>query len=177
MSDKQIEFIRLRASGLSYDAISKKLHISKGTAVNWGHELESEIAALKSEGLEELFINYGMVKTSRIKALGDTLHKINDAIDEADFSKIPISTLLRLKLDYQKALRDEYTPHCENAEIITPENVISALNGVLVRVRRGDLTSDQLQKELAAIRALQQAIEDIELNAKLEELERILNDR
>lgn len=174
MLDKQLEFIRLRASGMSYDKIAKELHIAKGTCVKWGGDLEAEIAALKAENLEELFINYGMVKESRIKALGDTLGKINESINEADFSKISLSTLLRLKLDYQKALTAEYTPQCEDSEIITPENVLTALNGVLARVRGGDLTSEQLQKELEAIKALHHAIKDIELNNKLDELERIL---
>ena len=173
-TDKKHEFINLRARGLSYDNIAKELHVSKATLIKWAREYEAEISDLTRENLDSLYESYGMAKEARIKALGGTLEKINAAIDAADFTKIPPSTLLRLKLDYQNALKDEYTPVYEEGYINTPEDVKNALNRVLEACRRGDMSQEQLSKELAAIRAIQSAITDIDIRKKIDELEQML---
>ena len=173
-TDKKHEFINLRARGFSYDRIAKELHVSKATLIKWAREYEAEISDLTRENLDSLYLSYGMAKEARIKALGGTLERINEAIDAADFSEIPPSTLLRLKLDYQNALKDEYTPVHEEANINTPADVKTALNRVLEACRRGDLSQEQLNKELTTIRAIQSAITDIDIKAKIDELEKML---
>lgn len=173
-TDKKHEFVNLRARGLSYDSIAKELHVSKATLIKWARDYEAEISDLTRENLDSLYKSYGMAKEARITALGGTLEKINAAIDAADFSEIPLSTLLRLKLDYQNAIKDEYTPVYEEANINTPEDVKKALNRVLEACRRGDLSQGQLNKEITAIRAIQSAISDIDLKAKIDELEKML---
>lgn len=59
---KQQEFITLRAKGNSYDKVAKKLHISRGTAVNWGHQFESEINDLQKIEREKLYESFKMHK-------------------------------------------------------------------------------------------------------------------
>jgi transposase len=42
------QFIQLRAQGVSYSNISKKIGKSKQTLIDWGKELEEEIRNLKA---------------------------------------------------------------------------------------------------------------------------------
>lgn len=49
-----------------------------------------------------------MTKEARIKKLGDTLEKIEDAIAKADFSTVDPAKLLDFKLKYTEALKGEY---------------------------------------------------------------------
>jgi len=49
------QFIELRAKGLSYQKISRRLKVSKSTLANWSTELEGEIASLRAMELEALY--------------------------------------------------------------------------------------------------------------------------
>ena len=50
--ETRMQFIELRAQGKSYKQICSSLNIAKSTAVDWGRELEHEIARLKAVELE-----------------------------------------------------------------------------------------------------------------------------
>ncbi|MCY7102697.1 hypothetical protein [Streptococcus oralis] len=52
--ETKTEFIKLRASGKSFDYIAKELSISKLTCSSWEKELKDAIAELKQEQLNEL---------------------------------------------------------------------------------------------------------------------------
>lgn len=105
------KFIQLRAEGLSYAKIIKQLHISKSTCSSWENKFADEIATLKNDWLQELYDEYGMEKEARIKALGKVLNKIDDAIDDADFSAMTPAQLLDARLKYQKALSNWIRPN------------------------------------------------------------------
>ena len=77
------EYIRLRAEGKSYSYICEQLHISKSTCTKWEKALAAEIDELKRAELAELCESYSMTKEARIKKLGDTLDKINAALEQA----------------------------------------------------------------------------------------------
>jgi transposase len=63
--EQKAQFIELRAKGLSYAAIAKKLKVAKATLANWNAELEAEIASLKAMEIEALYEEYGLLKESR----------------------------------------------------------------------------------------------------------------
>lgn len=109
-TEQKSEFVRLRAEGKSYATIADALHISKSTCSAWGKEFEYEITERKQEQLEDLYSAYYVTKESRIKALGETLERINAALGEADLRDISPEKLLDLKLKYAAALKEEYTP-------------------------------------------------------------------
>ena len=48
LNNKQIEFITLRADGLSFDKIAKQLKISKATLIQWSKLFEDNIKEFKS---------------------------------------------------------------------------------------------------------------------------------
>jgi hypothetical protein len=95
-------FIELRALGKSYAAICKELQITKRTAVDWGRQLEQEIARLKAIELEGLYESYGLQKEARIKALGGMLQRMEQELAQRDLTKVNTGRLLELYLTYHQ---------------------------------------------------------------------------
>lgn len=102
------QFIELRAKGLSYAKIARKLNVSKSTVANWSQELEAEIASLKAIELESLYERYYLTKENRIKLLGDQLKEIRSELKKRDLDEVSTDKLIELELKIYQALMDEY---------------------------------------------------------------------
>ena len=173
------EYVRLRAEGKSYSYIAGQLHISKSTCTKWERDLSAQIDELKRADFQELCESYGMTKEARIKKLGDTLEKINEALEKADFSTVDPAKLLDYKLKYTEALKGEYMgvkPALELGEI-TPSAILDALGDLLNRVRAGEVITEQAQKESGILTQLLKAYDTVEVKKKLDELEAIIGGR
>lgn len=157
------EFIQRRAEGQSYDTIAQALKISKSTCSAWEAELGAQIALRKQQELNDLYNQYGLVKTARIKRLGDTLAKIDEAIEAADLTQIPPEKLLRLKLEYARELRDEYKGSAEallpNEGSATDSNVYFLLVNIYNRLSSGEISVQQAKVELEALQQLKGAFD------------------
>lgn len=178
--ETKTEFIKLRAEGRSYSYIAEQLHISKSTCSEWEREFNTQIAELKREQLNELYTAYGMTKEARIKKLGDTLSKIDKALDRSDLSEIPQDKLLDYKLRYTEALKKEYTGTGQPYKFsgrIEPKEIVNALGDLLDRIRAGEITTEQAQREGGAISALLKAYDTVEVKTKLDALESIMGER
>lgn len=173
------EYVRLRAEGKSYSVIAEQLHISKGTCTKWEKELKAQIDELKRAELAELCESYGMTKEARIRRLGDTLEKIEDAIAKADFATVDPAKLLDFKLKYTEALKGEYvgTKPAIELDSVDGKSIVAALGDLLNRVRAGEVTTEQAQKESGILAQLLKAYDTVEVKAKLDELEAILGGR
>lgn len=178
--DKKTEYIKLRAEGRSYSYIAEQLHISKSTCTKWNKELNAQIAELKQEQLNELYTTYHMYKEARIKTLGDILENIDTALAEADLSQIAPEKLLDFKLKYTEALKEEYigteAPY-KFSEKLKPEEIVTALGDLLERIRAGEVTAEQAQRESGVITNLLRAYDTVEIKAKLEALETVVGSR
>ncbi len=178
--DTKAEFIRLRAEGRSYSYIADTLHISKATCSEWERDFNSTIAELKQEQLSELYSSYYMTKEARIKKLGDTLTNINSALEQADFSSMAPEKLLDYKLKYMEALKEEYTGTEKSYHFngfVDSKGIVIALGDLLDRIRAGEITTEQAQKESGVLSNLLKAYETVELKTKLDALETILRGR
>lgn len=102
-------FIELRAQGWSYDKIAKELGKAKQTLVDWGKELEEEIANLKALELETLYETYYLSKETRLETFGKLLGKIKDEVLSRDLSEVPTDKLLELFLKYSNQAKEEIT--------------------------------------------------------------------
>lgn len=179
-TELKTEYVKLRAEGKSYSFIAQQLHISKSTCSKWETELHEQIDALKREALAELCESYGMTKEARIKRLGNTLEKINEALEHTDFSKVDPSKLLDFKLKYTEALKCEYVgmkPAFDLGEAVDAKKIVVALADLLNRVRAGEVTTEQASKETAVLTNLLKAYDTAEVKAKLDELEAIIGGR
>ena len=164
-ADKRAEFIICRAEGLSLRATANKLDIGKTTCQRWDKELKQEIGETRRETIKTLLDAYSMHKQGRIKALGDTLKRINNALEKG--------RLLELKLKYMTELKDEYTgvTPAISGDLQDGKAVIIALGDLLDRVRAGDVPTDQVQKETAILMQMIRAFDTVEVKAKISEIE------
>ena len=172
------EYVRLRAEGMSQSAVAEKLHISKSTCSKWDQDLAGQIDEYKRAQLHELCESYGMGKEARIKNLGETLKKINDALERADFSDMDPAKLLDFKLKYTGALREEYAGTKAAIDLtgkgVTAEQIMEAVADLLNRARAGEITTEQAQKEGAILSQLLKAFDQVEIQTKLDKMEAIL---
>ncbi len=173
------EYVRFRAEGQSYSSICEQLHISKSTCTKWEKALAAQIDELKRAELAELCESYSMTKEARIRRLGDTLEKINAALEQADFSTVDPAKLLDFKLKYTEALKGEYigTKPALELDAIDAKSIVTALADLLNRVRAGEVTTEQAQKESGILAQLLKAYDTVEVKAKLDELEAIIGGR
>ncbi len=175
--DKKLKFIELRANQKTYADISKELNISKSTCTNWNNELKQEIALLKREQLKELYNAYYMTKEARIKNLGTTLSKIDEAIKETDLSEVDPAKLLELKLKYSEALKDEYIEPNEPIipiNDISPETIMKCIAFIINEGRQGNITAERMHSEITALTTLLKAYETTELKYKLDIVEQLM---
>lgn len=173
------EYVRLRAEGKSYSVICEQLHISKSTCTKWEKALAAQIDELKRAELAELCESYSMTKEARIRRLGDTLEKINAALEQADFSTVDPAKLLDFKLKYTEALKGENIGTMPALELdnVNAKSIVTALADLLNRVRAGEVTTEQAQKESGILAQLLKAYDTVEVKAKLDELEAIIGGR
>ena len=179
-NDQKNEFIRLRAEGKSYTAISKELNISKATCTAWEKELKAEIAEKKKEQLEEMYEAYYMTREARITKLGQTLESIEDALSEVDFTQVSPEKLLDYKLKYMEALKQEFidtTPAIPLDDTFNPRDIIVVLADLLKRIRNREINLDQASRETMVITNILKAYETVELKAKQEALEDLVGGR
>lgn len=174
------EFIRMRAEGLSYDRIAETLHISKATCTAWEKELKAEISQLQQEALNGLYTTYGMAKEARIRRIGDTLRRVDEALASADLSELPPEKLLDFKLKYSQALKEEFTgltppPAFEQGG--TPEELQAALTDIYQRVRKGDITAAQAGEEIKALTSILQAWNAVQTKERIDAIDAIIGGR
>lgn len=176
-TEKRVKFIELRAQGLSYRVICKELDISRATCSKWNAELTTQIAELKRDNLLELYNSYFMVKEARIKQLGETLRKVNKALESKDFSEIPADKLLDYKIKYISELKEEYIDlgTDKNMQEVNTENILSELSELLERVRSGNTTQAQTAKEISILGSMLKAYEATTIEKKLDELKLLLS--
>lgn len=102
------------------------------------------------------------------------LAKIDRALAEADFSKIPPDKLLALRLQYVEAVKSEDPPAREKLKAGSVEEILAAYTELINEVRAGRLTGEQAAKENAILAGMIKAIETNQLKARIEEIEKIL---
>lgn len=174
------EFIQLRAEGLSYDRIAERLHISKSTCTAWEREFKARIDQLKRERLVELYQAYGMAKEGRIRRLGETINRIGSALEEADLSATAPDKLLKLYLDYCKALREEYTAPAEALSLKVnhdPATVLSAIGDLFDRIRAGEISPEQAGLEGRTLTNMLTAYEALQTKERIDALDAIVGGR
>ena len=99
-------FIELRAKGYSFDKIAKELGKAKQTLLDWGRELDQEIAQAKALELDSLYESYSLYKEARLKTLGEILSKLKKEVDNRDLTDLPTDRLLDLFLKYEGVVKE-----------------------------------------------------------------------
>lgn len=101
-------FVELRAAGKSYRVIAAELGIAKDTCTKLERDLRKQIEAARNDELDELQEMYFITRAARMRKLGETLARIDAAIEAVDFARLPAEKLLDMKLKYLAMLKAEY---------------------------------------------------------------------
>ena len=176
--DKQAEFIKLRARGLSLRQCGEALGTNKDTCNKWDKELKAQIAKHKSDRLQDVYTEYGMYKEARIKALGTALNNIDTELSSRDLSDVSTDKLLDYKLKYTTALSEEYvpiTPQTDEGQVLDAKTIINRLDDLYKRVRDGETTKEQAQTELVVLSGMLRAYDTSELEEKMDKLRRAIS--
>lgn len=176
--DKQAEFIKLRARGLSLRQCGEALGTNKDTCNKWDKELKAQIAKHKSERLQDVYTEYGMYKEARIKALGTALKNIDTELGSRNLSDVPTDKLLDFKLKYTTALSEEYVPisaQTDEGQVLDAKTIINRLDDLYKRVRDGETTKEQAQTELVVLSGMLRAYDTSELEEKMDKLRRAIS--
>lgn len=83
-TDKQKEFIELRAKNWSFQRISNEIGVSKPTLIKWDKEFRYEIETLNSIEMEGLYQEYRTTNMQRVEYLGEMHQKLVSELQERD---------------------------------------------------------------------------------------------
>lgn len=163
-AEKKKRFIILRAEGHSFTKIAEELKISKSTCSKWERDLEEPIKKAKEDSLAELFTLYQMGREARIRKLGETLQRIDEALEQKDLTEVPAEKLLKIKLEYEDRLRADYSEPRTGPELSFTElnltEVIKAMTQLYTRIQEGSITPEQARNELKALDGIRQTVND-----------------
>lgn len=94
--EKQQKFIELRAEGLSFDEIAKKVNISKPTLIKWSKELKDKIEEV-TQIIEEQFLAEQRIKNiARAQKISDELDKAYAALSSTNYEKMNKKDLINV---------------------------------------------------------------------------------
>jgi hypothetical protein len=116
-NNQKQKFMELRATGLSFDKISKEINVSKPTLISWSKELELEIRNLKALEKDALLKEFKLSLEHRVKNLGNLLVSIENEIARRNLEDIPTEKLFSIYfkcLDFGKKEEEETTLHQES---------------------------------------------------------------
>jgi len=107
-TERQHEFIRLRAQGISLKKAAKVLKVSVGTLCEWHKQLELNIAAARAIELEALQDEFFLLQEHRIRQLGGLLKQLDGILSARDFSELDTAKLLDYRLKIFSELKTEF---------------------------------------------------------------------
>ena len=178
----QEKFIELRAQGWSLRKCANLLKRSTTTLSNWARQFELEIARLRAIELDSLYVQYGIVKESRLKALGTQIRAIEAELKGRKLSEVDTDKLLELLLRYlNHAIEEHVEP------VLISDNEIARIEdktktkmdaseinmeiaNLLLRLRAGLIDERKVAKELSILQGSLKALEQTELQEKIDRL-------
>lgn len=99
MNDKQKMFLQLRTTGLSFDKIAIELKTSKPTLIQWARLFKNELNDMKFQSLATLKEEYQYTVKAKFEQLLKHLTKINEAIENFDYSTATLKELQTVRND------------------------------------------------------------------------------
>lgn len=112
-TNKQKQFIQLRAQNWSFERISKEMGVSKTTLIKWSKEFDYEIRNLHNLELEALYEEYKVSNQQRIEYYGTLQDKILNELKKRDLTEVKTDKLLDMLLktsDKLEAMQPEREP-------------------------------------------------------------------
>lgn len=94
--EKQQKFIELRAEGLSFDEIARKVNISKPTLIKWSKEFKDKIEEV-TQIIEDQFLAEQRIKNiARAQKISDELDRAYTALSSTDYDNMKKKDLINI---------------------------------------------------------------------------------
>ena len=107
-AELKAEFVRLRAKGLPYARIARRLGVARSTLANWNAELEAEVASARALELEALQAEFFLLKEGRIPAPRRAAQAAACRAGGPGLADVPTDKALDLLLKFHAALKEEF---------------------------------------------------------------------
>lgn len=104
MNTKQKQFITLRAEGMTFDNIVKKIGTSKATLIKWNRMFQDEIKDMEFQAMLDLKESFSYNNKKKYEQLLKHLDKVDKGIETADISTTSIKDLLLIRNDINHRL-------------------------------------------------------------------------
>ncbi len=95
-TEKRMEFVALRAQGVSYQNAADILHCSKSTLVAWGKELEDQIAEQQKAEQADILSAYKASREHRIAQFAALYREILAEIEKRSLANIKTEKLFEM---------------------------------------------------------------------------------
>ena len=105
-SSKQDEFIKLRAEGNSFNAIAKKLKVSKSTLIGWSKDFQQEVDNAKAMEREAKIEQYQMSRLHQLEMFGEQLKQIREVVSQRTLSDVPTDRLITAEIKLLDAVNN-----------------------------------------------------------------------
>ena len=103
-TDKQNEFIELRAKGNSFDRIANRLKVSKGTLIGWSKEYQQEVSNFSAMERETLAEQYRTTRNHQLALFGEQLQKVRLEIQKRDLGDVTTDKLVNMEIKLLDAI-------------------------------------------------------------------------
>lgn len=104
-NEKQ-KFIELRAEGLSFDNISKRIKVSKQTLINWQVEFKKDIEMLRLCNYQNTIEKYKLTKQNEIENYLKNIERINKEIESRDLNDVSMKDLFIIRERLQNRVNE-----------------------------------------------------------------------
>jgi len=99
-------FINMRAQGLSFEKISKKINVSKPTLIKWNQEYSQEISNLIFFHSEKLIEEFKLLRIHKIESLSRTLNRVLEEISKRNFENVSTKDLISIAFSLENKLKE-----------------------------------------------------------------------
>ncbi len=104
--DTKEKFVELRVAGETFEAIAKKLEVSKQTLINWSKEdaIKETISTARLMKYQSILKIYEQNRQGKIEYFASLSKKMKDELKTRDLSKVRTENLLKLILGNDEKL-------------------------------------------------------------------------
>ena len=111
-------WIALRACGLSYRKIARRIGVSRQTQVKWAKKFGDQLQSIKKNELEFIKEQLRLARKNRLERLSGLLDKLEDDLEEQDIAQMPMASKMRIYISLLKTIRDEAEVDLSNENAI-----------------------------------------------------------
>ena len=104
--DSKEKFVELRVSGETFEAIAKKLEVSKQTLIKWSKEgeIKDTITTAQLMKYQSILKIYEQNRQGKIEYFASLSKRMKEELETRDLSKVRTENLLKLILDSDEKL-------------------------------------------------------------------------